>query len=481
MTLRAVAAAILAVSVAACGSTIAGSHASSSELQAPGTSGNAPGAAGGSAGSTTGGPGATATGSAAGLGGSQAGAGSTGTAGSSATAAGPAAVSANAPISVGIGVDGNDGAFAAAFGVSNSQPSEQAVAAAIVRYLNAHGGLAGHPISPVYGVFDNTSNDWIAQDQTMCTQFTQDKHVAIVVRNDDIFGPLDACLAQAHTPLVLWESVFRQPSWYAQAPGLRFSPDVATGQRTYAALIDREVATKRWTRATKIGLVRYDRNDQAEVQSQAVEPALKRHGLTLTDWEAVHTPESFQDLGTTSSDLASAVLRMRQKGVTDVMFMGGDVSYLFAQEASSQEYNPTYALTSFDFPNGLPSSVLAGAFGVGWDPSDDLLSGLPTTPGQQRCQQAAANTGVDWSATGVDRFYVTCDELFFLQAAYAAGGSVAPGAFAHGVQLLGAGLAPSFTFRVDASKHPDGLGAFRDLTFASGCSCLRYGAQFTLP
>ena len=268
--------------------------------------------------------------------------------------AAPRSVADHSPIEVGIGVDGNNGPFAAAFGVSNTQPPETPFAQAMVNYLNKTGGLAGHPIRPIFATFDNTSNDWVAQDQAMCAKFTQDKHVAVVVRTDDIFGPLDACLANAHTPLVLWESVFRPRSWWDAAPGLRFTPDVATGARVYAALVDRLTATHRWTPSTKIGLVRYDRNDQAEVQSQGVVPALAAHHLALSDYEAVHTPESFQDLGTTSSALASAILRMRQKGITDVMFMGGDVAYLFAQEAMSQSYYPKYALTSFDFPYMLP-------------------------------------------------------------------------------------------------------------------------------
>lgn len=391
----------------------------------------------------------------------------------------PGAVADHAPIEVGIGVDGNDGPFAAAFGVSNTQPAETPVAQAIVHYLNKTGGLAGHPIKPVFAVFDNTSNDWIAQDQAMCAKFTQDNRVSVVVRTDDIFGPLDACLAQSHTPLVLWESVFRPRSWWDAAPGLRFTPDVATGARIYAALVDRMVATHHWTSTTRIGLVRYDRNDQAEVQSQGVLPALAAHHLRLADYEAVHTPESFQDLGTTSSALASAILRMRQKGVTDVMFMGGDIAYLFAQEAMSQSYYPKYALTSYDFPYMLPTSVLAGAYGIGWQPSDDLTAHYPVTAAMKRCERAAAGTGVSWTATGADRYWLTCNQLFFLQSAYDAAGSVAPGALATGARVAGA-LPSSFTFGTDLSKHPDGLAAVRDLMFAGDCSCLRYGVLHPL-
>jgi hypothetical protein len=387
---------------------------------------------------------------------------------------------AHQPVEIGIGVDGNGGPFAAAFGVTNSQPDETPAAQAIVDYLNRTGGLAGHPIKPVFAVFDNTSNDWIAQDQAMCAKFTQDHRVAAVVRTDDIFGPLDACLAQAHTPLVLWESVFRPSSWWQSAPGLRFTPDEATGARIYAALVDRMTATHRWTPSTKIGLIRYDRSDQATVENEGVLPALAAHHLSLAASEAVHTPESFQDIGTTSSELASAMLRLRQKGVTDVMFMGGDLAYLFAQEAPSQNYFPRYALTSYDFPYMLPDSVLAGAYGIGWEPSDDLTSHFGPTAARKRCQQAAAGTGVNWTGTGADRFYMTCNQLFFLQVAFNAARSVGPGAVSAGARLAGA-LPSSFTFGTNLSHRPDGLAAFRDLMFAGSCSCLRYGNQFTLP
>src|SRR5258708_5414239 len=104
-------------------------------------------------------------------------------------------VGSHAPIEVGIGVDRNDAAFAAAFGVTTSQPEEKTVAEAVVADINKHGGLAGHPIAPVYTEFDNTSSDWIAQDQASCATFTEDHHVVAVVRSDDIFGPLDTCVA----------------------------------------------------------------------------------------------------------------------------------------------------------------------------------------------------------------------------------------------------------------------------------------------
>jgi hypothetical protein len=387
-----------------------------------------------------------------------------------------------APIEVGIGVDGNQGAFAAAFGATQAEPDEKKVAEAIVADINRTGGLAGHRIVPVYAVFDSTSNDWIAQDEAICAAFTQDHHVAVAVRTDDIFGPLDACLAKAGVPLVLWESVFRPASWWQAAPGLRYTPDEPNGQRAYAALADRMVATRRWSRTSRIGLIRYDRNDQAEIERDAVVPALKAHGLQLTDSAAVHTPASFSDLGSTSSELAGVILQFRQEGIDNVVFMGGDISYLFANAAESQQYRPRYALTSFDFPNEITQTAqLAGAFGIGWEPSYDITSRRAPTPGLARCEKVLAGTGAVFDADGSGRLYIACDHLYFLQAAYAAAGRVGPGALAEGVRTLGSSFQPAFTFAVDAARHPDGLAAYADLRWDDGCSCLRYDARSALP
>ena len=386
-----------------------------------------------------------------------------------------------APLMIGIGVDKNLDAFVAAFGASSSQPSEKDVAVAIVDDINANGGVAGHPLKAIYTEFDSTSNDWIAQDQASCAAFVEDNRVAAVVRTDDIFGPLDACLANAGVPLILYESYFRPTSWYNAAPGLRFVPDNPDPRRLYTKLVDRLVATKRWTPSTKIGLVRYDRGDQAEVEDKGIRPALAARGLKLTDSAAVHTPEGFQDLGQTSSQLATVIVSFRQQGIDNVVFAGGDLSYLFATAAQPQQYTPKYALTSFDFPNAMPPEQLHGAFGVGWEPTDDLSTALPVTPGVSRCQRATNKLNAQYDSAGVDRIYITCDQLYFLQAAYNAAGDVGPGALARGIRALRGSFAPAYTFAIDASAHPDGAAAVRDLFFNEACGCTAYGDTHPLP
>ena len=485
LTLVRVVAVVGAVFVAACGSTVpaAQRRVASGTTRGDASLGAAAGegAAGGSVPSAS--SDAASGSSSVGSTGGRAGGSLSNRSGLGATAGGGVSTvtGSHAPIEIGIGVDRNDAAFAAAFGVTTSQPEEKDVAAAVVADINKHGGLAGHPITPVYSEFDNTSSDWVAQDQASCATFTQDHHVLAVVRNDDIFGPLDTCVANAGIPLILYESYFRAPSWFRANVGLRFVPDNPSPSRLYAALVGRMVATGRWTPATKIGLVRYDRSDQGEIETQSVRPALAARGLKLAAADAVHTPESFQDIGTTGGQMAAVVVRFRQAGVTDVLFEGGDLSYLFATAADAQGYAPHYALTSFDFPNGMPSDQMHGAFGLGWTPSDDLLTPLPVTPGVQRCQAATKSTNPDYAAAGVDRIYTTCDLLYWLKAVYDAAGDVSPTAVATGARRVAAGFAPSLTFAIDAGTHPDGAAAARDLSYDDKCSCLVYGPQSSQP
>ena len=417
----------------------------------------------------------TSVGFATGPGASPAGAERGHTATTSRVVAEAARVGVGAPVKVGIAVDSNNGAFAAAFGFTNSQPDEKTVAQYIVADINKTGGLAGHPIDAVYKEVDSTSSDWIAQDQATCETFTRDNKVIVAVRTDDLFGPLDACMASAGVPLVLYESVFRSPSWFTTAPGLRFTPDSPTGARLYRALVDRLVATNRWTTATKVGLVRYDRADQEPIEREGIRAAMAAHGMALTASEAVHTPEGFQDIGTTTSQLAGVILRFRQLGIDHVVFQGGDLSYLFANAAQAQGYHPLYALTSFDFPNAMPTDQLHGAFGAGWEPADDILPPLPTTPGAARCDHAVAGTKADLTAAGADRVYLACDYLYFLKAAYDAAGSVGPGALAEGARRVGSAFPTAFTFSIDAAAHPDAVASFHDLLFDDGCGCLKYG------
>jgi hypothetical protein len=454
---------------AACGSTVPLAQRRGADA---GLDASAPSAAE-TTGATPGAVDATATSS-------SAGAVASGATARGARTAGTAAAGSHSPVQVGVGVDSNLAAFGAAFGASSSQPEEKTIAEAIVADINRSGGLAGHPLAPVYTEFDSTSTDWVAQDQAACAAFTQDHHVVAAVRTDDIFGPLDACLAAAKIPLVLYESVFREPAWFRAFPGLRLTPDDPSPVRLYAALADRMTATGRWTPSTKIGLVRYDRGDQAVIERDAIRPALGAHHLALTDAEALHTPESFQDVGTTSAQLAGVILKFRQKGIDHVVFQGGDMSYLFAVAAQSQHYAPQYALTSFDFPNALPAAQLHGAFGVGWQPTDDVLSQPTASAGARRCQHAVAATGASFDTAGADRVYATCDQLYFLQAAYNAAASVGPGALAVGAARLGAGWSPAFTFAVNAFAHPDGVAAYRDLSYDDGCACLAYGSRHDL-
>jgi hypothetical protein len=101
-------------------------------------------------------------------------------------------------IYVGIGYATNGDAAIAALGASGiSQGREQADAKAVVDDINAHGGIAGRTLVPVWHATDATSADtWADQDQQACTAYTQDHH-AFAVMGTGLTDTFNACVAKA--------------------------------------------------------------------------------------------------------------------------------------------------------------------------------------------------------------------------------------------------------------------------------------------
>src|SRR5262249_35718946 len=123
----------------------------------------------------------------------------------------PAAAKPGAPVEVGFEYATGVTAFASALGISADVGDGQAQANAVVSWVNAHDGLAGHPIKPVYYALDLTRTDPYSQFmQEMCSAWTQDHHVvaAFAYVNAD-FTPLANCLGKNRAVLTTYENYAR--------------------------------------------------------------------------------------------------------------------------------------------------------------------------------------------------------------------------------------------------------------------------------
>ena len=251
------------------------------------------------------------------------------------------------PISVGILYTNNDAAPSA--GVDNGNTfSARAAFAAFVAAYNQRGGFAKRKIEPVYVELKSSSVALQADLEAACSTFTQDNHVAVVLSAVGLFSELLAqCLARARTPQVAGDYALGDTTSLARSPSF-YAPDTTTIDDRIRALLERTTAARRLTSADKIGVVIEGCPYNSRTYARTLVPTAKRLGLTITDRVEARCFEGFNDFGGLASDMGSAVLRLRSRGVTKVIFVSGSLEgnlmLLFGTAAESQGYHPGYAL-----------------------------------------------------------------------------------------------------------------------------------------
>lgn len=489
----------------ACGTTVPLSSATSTESSAGGA-GAAAGLNGPAGGS---GPAAGATG----LGGPSAVAGSgasaapaegsagimpvTPAAGTSGTAAnGWAGVAhASGPVSIGLLYAKNSQAAINAVGGSNQAPDMYTGMKALVADINAHGGLAGHRIIPVYYGLDATSTNAQAEYQAACTDFTQDHHVfavAVPVVNDMTFS---RCLSQAGVLEVSTELTTENQADFTAAP-LLLEPDAINLDRL-ADIEPRQLIDQGWLAnrddapagtlpKPRICVLAFDTPAFREAYQNHLKSTYAQLGAPVYDVQFVS-----MDTGSLGSEIPQAVLKFEQDQCNHVTFLttSGLAPGLFAIQASNEHYQPRYGFSSQDamgvviqdLPN--PRAQLHQSLSVGWFPEADVAdyeSPANSQPAQPHClalMRAHQVDAADGNSAGLDDYM--CDSIWYLRAALAAeGGQLTVSAFFTGVDRLGSRFRPAVTF-ADAlnAQRRDGLAEIRRAAFYDSCTCFRYTTQ----
>jgi hypothetical protein len=324
------------------------------------------------------------------------------------------------------------------FGASvPSSGNGQAEAAAMVAYVNKHGGIAGRQIQPIYVAYSNaqaTNDPNLAEEN--CRTLTEDYHVFAVVGGG---GPLDGDAANA---------------CYAQAGTLNFDTGQATPDLEFlsqtspyiwmpeAAALDRNM---RWVVAGlrsqgyfsggpgyKLGVIIAQDPVNERVWQQVTLPALQAAG--------VQNPVTFEvphdSLDDTANTMKQAVIHFQTTNVTNVIFQGGGAegsgSYalLFMLSAESQHYHVRYGLSSDDGPVSLvgtvPQDQFQGPGGVALvvgndaalDTDDAHYHPWPYTADEKTCNsiEAASGNGATSREAAIEMIGY-CDGLFDLQQA----------------------------------------------------------------
>jgi len=394
-----------------------------------------------------------------------------------------------APVEVGFYVAKNAGGYYDSLGIKGVSVGDTVgMARAVVAEVNAHGGVAGHPVVPVFFAQDPTTTQTVSTiEQSACATWTQDHHVVAVVTPLNTGDTLANCLAAKGIPQISTSLTVLTAATLRRHP-LLSSPDTAVEDEIAEAYVE-SLHRQGWfaplspVRPLKVGLLLFDVPDRQAVADRALVPALARRGVTLAERQAVRKPESNSDLGRTAAEVQSAVLRFNGSGVTHVLFLdqAGGLAFLFGLAAHNNRYFPRYGFTSNSAPLVLEQNLqpedLRGSMGVGWLSHLDVTAERLPTPSraEARCLRAMTRAQVDVTDQSVRELALAyCDGLLLLQAAVGRG-PLTPAAYVSGLEELGSAFQPAASVATDFRQgRRAGASQARDLAYDESCRCFRY-------
>jgi ABC-type branched-subunit amino acid transport system substrate-binding protein len=422
-------------------------------------------------------------------------AGGTGSAGGGATGAavaGAAGQMNSDPIAVGFVVTetGNAGALGIATGQTFSH--RQAVEA-LVRSVNAEGGLAGRKIQPVIDGTDTASVSWEADYASACAAFTQDNQVEAVLGYTFAFIPsFESCLNSAGVTHLTNAYNIGDDASFSQYPHL-FSLSNPTLDRVYATLLTGSARYGRVTAASKIGVVMTECAVDVRAWNGAGVPTAKRLGLNVSNIERISCPTGSASVGTVITQLQNAVLKFRSAGV-DTVIVEGPPMLIFSAAAESQGWHPKYLASTLTggaaLPGNMPEAQVVNVNGIGWFSAIDVAgSRQPTrTPSQERCIGLLRSGGLSPSGyNDLVTAYTTCDALFLYEAALkATRGNSDAAAITSAIEAMGdsyqSASALDGRVRLQRGRHDVTIVA-RPWAWDAGCTCFTYTSDpgFTMP
>lgn len=508
MKTRILSLAVILATAAGCGTTVplgdrhglpAGQGPGQASVSAGAAAGAEPGLAGAGAGSSAGG---SSAGSAMTAGASPSGSAPAGTGGTSAGASGAAAgttgggagakvasstpTSPHSPVQVGYVVFPDFSAFSSELGGTGQGTGDGPTEIrAVVDWINAHGGLAGHPISPVIASVALTStSSYASESQAVCNTFTQDNHVVAATFIGNAPDVLVSCLNSRHVLLLTQGDELHDAAYDTTYPYL-VSPAEADASKVATTLVTQTFDRGLLKSGDTVGLMVEEYAAPERAASQVVIPMMKAHGVNVVEY-TISEPTSTPDISGSVSQVSSAELKMAASNVRNVMFLCTGCMPFFMQDAASQHYYPRYLFTSFDGPYGYSGSSyaaqLSNSFGIGFEPVTDVgaethPSIVSSNPTFAQCQSIEVPTGQITSDTSDYAAQAYCDiSLWLYNAARAEGGSTAttPSLIA-GLNRLGSSHVSSLDFSNDVtpSTH-NGISSYRFMSWHNDCQCLFY-------
>jgi ABC-type branched-subunit amino acid transport system substrate-binding protein len=201
--------------------------------------------------------------------------------------------------------------------IQTTRVDEFKVYQAFIDDINAHGGVAGRKIVPVFKTFCPITP---APAIALCTSFTEDEHVFAVMGDFvDLSGQAQPCIANQHKTVLI--TIDLTNAIIASAPpGLLLTFD-ATQERSVSILL--QLLGRQHTLAGKKVAVLGEATTEHSVKTVLV-PGLKKLGVNLGDTAILNIAGS--DTTAAAAQLQSFIEKWKTEGVNTVFLSGLQVS-----------------------------------------------------------------------------------------------------------------------------------------------------------
>jgi ABC-type branched-subunit amino acid transport system substrate-binding protein len=358
-------------------------------------------------------------------------------------------------------------------GVSPKQ--EQAGLQAWVDDVNARGGILGRKITPVFRVFDATSQDDL---RAACIELTEDQKVFAIIGMPGFSGPPELCVTVEHqTPLIV-TGEGTSTEYLQKSNGLLFS-NAMGGDRLMLNWVD-QMGTLNQLQGKKIGIVAIQSDSTVKTVNGALVPDIQKAGFSVA-----HLSWLSQDQGTAASQIPVEVANMRRDGVDTILVMDGFVDMTsFVQTATGQGWNPKYLIGEWsgftsDFEvQGMPPTF--NALAMTNKRYDEFKNNFPEPAKDARCREIYEKaTGEALPRNNGNKSNAAYNTLMFGCAmieefelgAKAAGPNLTRPGLAHGIGSLGAYGPAIFLGGTFHDGKTDLADRVRFLKFDGSCTC----------
>lgn len=382
----------------------------------------------------------------------------------------------------------NDGDRAnEATGFESTSADARHVYNAILEDVNRRGGVLGRELKPVYYRGSAVTSQTVSeQAQAACAHWHQDNKVFGVLGFPhpvalECTQKVGGVSVYAGLGIFLSDTFQRYPA-FVEVSGMDVERQAAV---TIDGLQQQGYFRGGAPTGTKVGILTFDTAGFHRAVDRVAVPALARHGHGKPEVAYITPPQRAQEVGNSSSEVQSAILRFKSVGVTHVIILegaagiagGGHLMFLFTNQAEPQAYRPRYGLNSGVGLNGVspqtPEGQLDGARAVGWvDPYDMPESKRLDNATVRRCRRIMKRAGLPSEGFTFADSLLKCEQVFFFVMALDRAGAPHHDAFVAGVNAIGTGYTSGVALatRFSPDQH-DGVAAVRNAKYVPSCRC----------